>query len=36
MFYIIDATRGFGTEAVVLMSVFVLLVILLRGQLRRG
>lgn len=34
--YIIDATRGFGTEAVVLMSVFVLLMVSLRSQTRRG
>lgn len=34
--YIIDATRDFGTEAIVLMSMFVLLLIALLNQVRRG
>ncbi|MGI4879353.1 MAG: hypothetical protein ACRYG4_17915 [Janthinobacterium lividum] len=34
--YIIDATRGFGTEAVVLISALVLLIVSLRSQMRRG
>lgn len=36
MVYIITATGGFGTEAIVLMSGFVLLLASLRRQVRRG